>query len=129
MARTPTLRLIDNRALSYGFLGFNFRDRTDPSLPNVMFSDPRVRRALHMAVDRERLVRNVFDSVGMVALAPAPRALIPDTAAFTQVPYNVAAAKALLDSAGWRDSNNDGVRDRDGVQRLSRVIRSAAQRA
>jgi peptide/nickel transport system substrate-binding protein len=51
----------------------------------------------------------------MVALAPAPRALIPDTAAFTQVPYNVAAAKALLDSAGWRDSNNDGVRDRDGV--------------
>jgi peptide/nickel transport system substrate-binding protein len=115
VARTPTLRLIDNRALSYGFLGFNFRDRTDPSRPNAMFGDPRVRRALHMAVDRERLVRNVFDSLGMVALAPAPRALIPDTAAFTQVPYNVAAAKALLDSAGWRDTNNDGVRDRDGV--------------
>jgi peptide/nickel transport system substrate-binding protein len=115
VARTPSLRLIDNRALSYGFLGFNLRDRKDQSRPNAMFGDVRVRRALHMALDRERLVRNVFDSLGMVALAPAPRALIPDTAAFTPLPYDVARAKALLDSAGWRDSNGDGVRDRDGV--------------
>ena len=115
VARTPSLRLIDNRALSYGFLGFNLRDSKNPSRPNAMFGDLRVRRALHMAVDRERLVRNVFDSLGMVALAPAPRALIPDTSAFTQLPYDVATAKALLDSAGWRDSDNDGVRDRNGV--------------
>ena len=115
VARTPSLRLIDNRALSYGFLGFNLRDSKNASRPNVMFGDPRVRRALHMAVDRERLVRNVFDSLGMVALAPAPRALIPDTSAFKQLPYDVATAKALLDSAGWRDSDGDGVRDRSGV--------------
>ncbi len=115
VARTPSLRLIDNRTLSYGFLGFNFRDRSNQARPNTLFSDARVRRALHMAVDRERLVRNVFDSLGMVALAPAPRALIPDTSAFTQLPYDVATAKALLDSAGWRDSDRDGVRDRDGV--------------
>lgn len=115
VARTPSLRLIDNRTLSYGFLAFNFRDKTDPSRPNGKFADLRVRRALHMAVDRERLVRNVYDSLGMVALGPAPRALIPDTAAFTQLPYDVAAAKALLDSAGWRDTDNDGVRDRNGV--------------
>lgn len=115
VARTPSLRLIDNRALSYGFLGFNLRDSKNQSRPNAMFGDLRVRRALHMAVDRERLVRNVFDSLGMVALAPAPRALIPDTAAFKQLPYDVATAKALLDSAGWRDSDNDGVRDRNGV--------------
>ncbi len=115
VARTPSLRLIDNRALSYGFLGFNLRDRKNPTRPNAIFGDPRVRRALHMAVDRDRLVRNVFDSLGMVALAPAPRALIPDTSAFKQLPYDVAAANALLDSAGWRDSDRDGVRDRDGV--------------
>lgn len=114
VAQTPSLRLIDNRALSYGFLAFNLRDRANPSRPHPLFGDVRVRRALHMAVDRERLVRNVFDSLGMVALAPAPRALIPDTAAFTQLPFNVATAQALLDSAGWRDTDADGVRDRDG---------------
>ncbi len=115
VARTPSLRLIDNRTLSYGYLGFNLRDSKDQARPNPLFGDLRVRRALHMAVDRERLVRNVFDSLGMVALAPAPRALIPDTAAFKQLPYDVAGARALLDSAGWRDSDNDGVRDRNGV--------------
>jgi peptide/nickel transport system substrate-binding protein len=115
VARTATLRLIDNRTLQYGFLGFNLRDITTPGAPHPIFGDSLVRRALHMAVDRERLVRNVFDSLGMVALAPAPRALIPDTAAFRQLPFDVATAKRLLDSAGWRDSNNDGVREKNGV--------------
>lgn len=115
VARTTTLRLIDNRTLQYGFLGFNLRDLSTPGAPHPIFGDSLVRRALHMAVDRERLVRNVFDSLGMVALAPAPRALIPDTAAFRQLPFDVATAKILLDSAGWRDSNSDGVREKNGV--------------
>ncbi len=115
VTRTPSLRLVDNRTLQYGFLGFNLRDTNDRSRPHPVFGDPLVRRALHLAVDRARLVRNVYDSLGLVALAPAPRALIPDTAAFTQVPYDVAAATALLDSAGWRDSDRDGIRDRNGV--------------
>lgn len=122
VARTPTLRLIDNRALSYGFLGFNLRDSKDQARPNPLFADLRVRRALHMAVDRERLVRNVFDSLGMVALAPAPRALIPDTGAFKQLPFDATAAKALLDSAGWRDSDHDGVRDRNGVSLAFNIL-------
>jgi peptide/nickel transport system substrate-binding protein len=122
VAQTPALRLIDNRTLQYGFLGFNLRDTTNAARPHPLFGDARVRRALHMAVDRDRLVRNVFDSLGMTALAPAPRALIPDTTAFRQLPYNVAMAKALLDSAGWVDHDNDGVRDRDGVRLSFRML-------
>jgi peptide/nickel transport system substrate-binding protein len=68
-----------------------------------------------MAVDRERVVRNAYDSLGLVALAPAPRALIPDTTAFSGVAFDLAKARALLDSAGWTDSDNDGVRDRNGA--------------
>ena len=115
IARVPSLRILENRALGYSFLGFNLRDPANRSRPNVLFADVRVRRALTMAVDRERLVRNVFDSLGMVGLGPAPRALIPDTTAFTPLPYNVAAAGALLDSAGWRDHDGDGIRDRNGI--------------
>jgi peptide/nickel transport system substrate-binding protein len=114
VARTPSLRVVNNRDLRYFFLGFNQRDPNKVTAPNPVFSDARVRRALAMAVDRQTLVRNVLDSLGDVALAPAPRALIPDTAAIKQIPYDVTGAKALLDSAGWRDSDNDGVRDKDG---------------
>jgi peptide/nickel transport system substrate-binding protein len=129
VARTPTLKLVDNRALTYGFLGFNLRDAKDAKRPHPIFGDSLVRRALHMAVDRERIVRNVYDSLGLVALGPAPRALIADTTAFKQLPYDVAAARALLDSAGWRDSNADGVRDRNGVPLAFEILVVSSSKA
>lgn len=114
LAQTPSLRLVMNPALAYNFVALNQRDPADTTRPHPVFGDPRVRRALAMGIDRERLVRNVLDSLGAVALGPAPRALIPDTTAFRQLPYDPAAARALLDSAGWRDTDNDGIRDRNG---------------
>lgn len=118
LATTPTLRLERNLPLVYGFVGFNLRARrTPPGLsgpPHPVFGDIRVRRALAMAVDRQRMVRSVLDSLGMVSLAPAPRALIPDTTGLRQIPYDLAAARALLDSAGWIDTNGDGIREHEG---------------
>ncbi len=118
LANTPTLRLERNLPLVYGFVGFNLRARRTPpgpsGPPHPVFGDIRVRRALAMAVDRQRMVRSVLDSLGMVSLAPAPRALIPDTTGLRQIPYDLAAARALLDSAGWTDTNGDGIREHDG---------------
>lgn len=114
LAGTPSLRLVMNPALSYNFVALNQRDPADTTRPHPVFGDSLVRRALAMGIDRARLVRNVLDSLGVVALAPAPRALIPDANAVRQLPYDPAAARALLDSAGWRDTDNDGVRDKNG---------------
>lgn len=115
VSQSGTLRLLLHPALQYNFLGFNARDPRDNRKPHPVFGDSLVRRALTMAVDRERLVRNVLDSLGATGMGPAPRALIPDTAAVAQIPYNPEGARALLDSAGWVDSNNDAVRERNGV--------------
>lgn len=114
LAQSSSLRLIMNPALAYNIVALNQRDPADTSKPHPVLGDSLVRRAISMGIDRVRVVRNVLDSLGVVALGPAPRALIPDTTAFRQLPYDVAAARALLDSAGWRDSDNDGVRDRNG---------------
>lgn len=115
IGQSPTLRLLLHPSLAYNFLSLNQRDPRDNSRPHPVFGDSLVRRALAMAVDRERMVRNVLDSIGTVTLAPAPRALIADTAAIRQIAYDPAAARALLDSAGWVDANNDAVRERNGV--------------
>jgi len=114
LARTPSVRLVDNPALQYGFLGFNLRDPRGAGAAHPVLGDSLVRRALSMAVDRRQLARSVFDSLGITALGPAPRALIPDSLAFTAPAHDPAAARALLESAGWRDGNGDGVRDRNG---------------
>lgn len=111
----PALRLVSNYPLQYNFIGFNLHVPRAPSgPPHPVFGDVRVRRALTMATDRARMVRNVFDSLGMPGISAAPRVLIPDTLALHPLPFDVAAAKALLDSAGWVDSNQDGIREHNG---------------
>lgn len=119
VASKPNLRLESNLPLIYGFVGFNNNVRRSPggarATPHPVLGDVRVRRAFAMAVDRAKLVRTVLDSLGMVAFGPAPRVLIPDTSALRAIPYDVAAAKALLDSAGWTDTNGDGIREKDGI--------------
>ena len=118
IASTPTLRLERNLPLAYGFVGFNLRVRRSPAgsagAPHPVLGDVRVRRALAMAIDRARMVRSTLDSMGMVAFGAAPRVLIADTAALRPLPYDLAAAKALLDSAGWTDTNGDGIREHNG---------------
>lgn len=118
LAASPQLRLERSTPLIYGFVGFNLRTRRangPTGAPHPVFGDSRVRRALAMAVDRAKMVRSVLDSAGTVSLGPAPRALIPDTAALTQLPFDLVAAKRLLDSAGWTDTKGDGVRKHNGV--------------
>ncbi len=113
VARAPALRLESAHPLKYGYLALNLRAGAT-SEPHPIFGDVRVRRALAMAVDRARMARNVFDTLGAPALAPTPRVLIPDTAALKQLPFDPAAARALLDSAGWTLAAGDSVRRRNG---------------
>lgn len=62
--------------------------------------DPRVRRALSLAIDRERFVRDVMKGGQLAAGHLTP----PDTAGFTAraaVKYDLEAAKKLLAAAGF----------------------------
>jgi peptide/nickel transport system substrate-binding protein len=114
VARHPTLRALQYPALDLGFLQFNLRDPAARARPHPVFGDRAVRRALAMALDRERLVRSALDSLGVVALGPVLRAQASADTAIPQLPYDPAAARAALDAAGWRDADGDGVRERNG---------------
>lgn len=78
------------------------------------FRDIRVRRALISAIDRELIARTILDSLAPVVHGP----IQPVSWAFTddvqRYPFDIEHARALLDEAGWRDTDGDGVRDRDG---------------
>lgn len=79
------------------------------------FGDKAVRQALYYGLDRDGLVKDVAAGLGVVAHSP----LLPENWAYNaQIPhytYNPDQAKQLLDSAGWVDSNSDGVRDKNGT--------------
>lgn len=115
LSKHPDLELFRFPSLNEGYLVFNLRDPKHPSRPHPIFGDRTVRRALSMAVDRKRLVASVFDSLAVLSIGPEPRNLATADSTLAMIPFNVARAKQLLDSLGWRDHDGDGVRDKNGV--------------
>lgn len=78
------------------------------------FTDPRVRQALLMALDRQAMIDALLDGYGTVAtgpIAPLLGALYNDDVA--QYPYNPEGARALLAEAGWTPGV-DGIMQKDG---------------
>lgn len=78
------------------------------------FRDVRVRRALIHALDRELLANTILDGLAPVIHGP----IQPPSWAFTDdvrhYDYDPVESTRLLDEAGWRDTDGDGIRDRDG---------------
>ena len=85
--------------------------------PNPRTIDKAVRQAMSMAIDRALLVEIGYGDTGTVTcnVLPAP-AIYASTANDACMTQDIAGANALLDAAGWIDSNGNGIRDKDGVE-------------
>ncbi|MFZ1339706.1 MAG: peptide ABC transporter substrate-binding protein [Paracoccaceae bacterium] len=91
-------------------------ERSTTKHPHPILSDIKVRKALSMAIDRQALVDIGYGSAGRAScnLVPAPEMFAsPNTDCIAQ---DMDGAKALLEEAGWTDSDGDGVRDKDGAK-------------
>jgi peptide/nickel transport system substrate-binding protein len=126
---TPSLRTMAYPSLDQGYLAFNLRAPGGGAHP--ILADRAVRRALAGAIDRERVVRNVFDSAAVVRTVPAPHAIAGKVQEPLGPSYDPARAARELEAAGWRDSDGDGIRERGGRRLALRVLvhtTSAARR-
>lgn len=81
-------------------------ERSTRQHPHPILSDPRVRKALSLAIDRQKLAEIGFGPLG----TPACGLMGPDQPCPTQ---DLEAARSLLDEAGWLVGGN-GVREKDG---------------
>ncbi len=98
-------------------------ERSTTKHSHPFLTDPAVRKALSMAIDRNLLTEIGYGQAGKPTcnLVPAPAAWASDnTECLTQ---DIEGAKALLDEAGWVPGG-DGVREKDGV-RLSMVFQTS----
>ncbi|MBL9050846.1 MAG: peptide ABC transporter substrate-binding protein [Tabrizicola sp.] len=91
-------------------------ERSTPKHPHPFLSDIRVRKALSMAIDRQILVDIGYGSAGRPTcnIVPAPEMFASDNTDCLK--QDMEGAKALLEEAGWTDSDGDGVRDKDGAK-------------
>jgi len=89
-------------------------ERSSPTIPHPYFSDLRVRQAVNLAIDRQTIAKTLYGDIGK----PTAQLLVaPNRYQAEEVPmaYNLEAAGALLDEAGWVDTDGDGIRDKDGT--------------
>ncbi len=89
-------------------------ERSTLKHPHPILSDIRVRTALSKAIDRSILVEIGYGAGGQPTcnIIPGPAAWASDNTAC--IAQDMPGAMALLDEAGWVDSDADGIRDKDG---------------
>ncbi|MGB1017945.1 MAG: ABC transporter substrate-binding protein [Chitinophagales bacterium] len=91
--------------MAYSYIGINTKS---PKL-----SDKNVRKALAMALDYETLKKVFLYGLAERTVSPIHPLKNYYNKDIKPYLYNLQAASAMLDKAGWVDSDGDGIRDKD----------------
>jgi len=111
------VKSVDNRGLMFPYIPAKDGKKTPKGNPvgNDVTSDLAIRQAVNFAIDREALVDGVLEGYGSPAYGPVtglaweePQANIQDA--------QPEQAKKILADAGWKDTNGDGVVEKNGLK-------------
>src|SRR5207244_8337745 len=97
---TPQLACYPYRGAQYGYVGFNLAAPGDTTKPHALFGDPDLRRALVMAIDRERLLRHVWGEFAKVPPGPMSQLWWIWDPEIRELPYDSAQAARRLTRPG-----------------------------
>ncbi len=106
ISQIPFLKAYSQPSLGYTYIGYNQK--------HAVFQDKKVRQALTHAINREEIVQYVLYGLGAVASGPFPNHLWYSNPNVKPLPYDPQKARQLLAEAGWKDTNGDGILDREG---------------
>ncbi len=79
------------------------------------FADQKVRQAMNYGIDRQSLIDYVLEGVGTPAAGLFPPEFAWANKDISPSPYDPEKSKSMLAEAGWKDSDNDGILDKEGV--------------
>jgi ABC-type transport system substrate-binding protein len=113
LRQLPTLRTGQGPNDDYRMLRYNVR-------PGQLFADLRLRQALERCIDKRAAVAAATDGFGVPAYADVPPGTWPYDGQIPEPPHDVAAARALIEAAGWT-IGGDGIYENHG-KRLAATI-------
>ena len=90
-------------------------ERSSVDHPHPFLSDLEVRKAIDHAINRDAIVNQIYGNAGQRTnqLLPSPEVYAHPNLYHRHDPP---LAKTLLDEAGWKDTDGDGIRDKAGVE-------------
>ncbi|MGI6014312.1 MAG: ABC transporter substrate-binding protein [Oscillospiraceae bacterium] len=85
---------------------------------NDVTSDLAIRQAFNKAFDREKIVNGVMNGYGSVSTTGLEKMpwLNKDTVLDPSEYNDIDGAKKILADAGWKDTDNDGIIEKDGLK-------------
>jgi peptide/nickel transport system substrate-binding protein len=101
-------------SFSYTYLGYN--------LKNPIFADKRVRQAIAYGINRGEMIQGILLGLGKPATGPfKPGTWVynPNVKVYA---YDPQKAKDLLAQAGWKDTDGDGLLDKEGKPFVFEII-------
>lgn len=98
------IKRLDYVDRSYSYIGWN---QTRP-----FFKSKKVRQALTMAIDRERIIRQNLNGMGVETTGTFFRYSPSYNPDIIPLPYDPQKARRLLEEEGWYDSDGDGIIDK-----------------
>lgn len=116
----PGMRLVsvdsvDNRGIAFPMVPAGGRTEEGIPVGNNVTADIAIRKAINIAVDRQKLIEGVFEGFGTPAYSVAdgmpwwnPDTVIQDG--------DLEGAKQILAEAGWTDADGDGILEKDAVK-------------
>ena len=85
-------------------------------------TDPAIRKAIAMGIDKKNFVDILLGGNGYPAKGVFPSSFSYGNEAVTTETYDPEGAKKVLEEAGWIDTNNDGIREKDGSRLVIRWL-------
>ncbi len=86
------------------------------NLERPVFQEREVRQALLLASDRQRIIDQILDEQAVPASGPVMPLSWAYEAGTAEYAHDPAAAIALLEKAGWKDEDGDGVREKGDLR-------------
>lgn len=80
---------------------------------NDVTCDLAIRQAMSYGLDREAMIDNVLNGYGQVAYSVSDN--MPWSSHDMKAPYDEQRAKQLLADGGWKDSDEDGILEKNGT--------------
>ena len=116
-------------------------ERSSPKSRHPCFSDPAVRQAMGLLVDRQSIQSFIYGRTG-IATANVLNFPVRYRSSNIKMEFNIDKANAILDAAGWK-KGSDGVREKNGNklkfvyqtsvngprQKTQAIIKQACQKA
>jgi peptide/nickel transport system substrate-binding protein len=127
----PNIKIDSGQAYQFSELSVNWSP--DGSQP-ASLRDPVVRQAIDLSIDRQQIITIAYSGFGKPGNALIPPAMgVFHDSGIGEIPYDIVEANRLLEEAGYKDTDGDGIReDKEGnpiEYRLMTPITSASSRS